>query len=35
VKKSLAEAVEGAGDARDFHQVDSGAHQHEATVAQR
>lgn len=35
VKEPLAEALEGAGDARHVHQVDSGAHEHEATVAQR
>lgn len=35
VKKSLAKALEGAGDARHFDQIDSGAYEHEATVAQR
>lgn len=34
VKKSFAEALERAGDARHFDEVDSCAYQHEATVAQ-
>jgi hypothetical protein len=34
VQKSLAEAIDGARDARHLHQIDSGSHEHEATVAQ-
>jgi hypothetical protein len=34
-QKAFAEALDGAGDARNFDQIDAGAHQHEATVAQQ
>jgi hypothetical protein len=35
VQESLAEALEGVRDARDFNQIDAGSDEHEATVAQQ